>query len=43
MRTEAGEISWDEIHVGAQSIFTAAGMTEVSRPGRRRVVMRVDF
>lgn len=43
MRTEAGEISWDEIHVGAQSIFAAAGMTEVSRPGKRRVVMRVDF
>jgi GNAT superfamily N-acetyltransferase len=43
MRTEAGEISWDEIHVGAQSIFAAAGMTEVRRPGKRRVVMRVDF
>ena len=43
MRTEAGEITWDEIHVGAQSIFAAAGMTEVSRPGKRRVVMRLDF
>ena len=43
MRTEAGEISWDEIHVGAQSIFAAAGMAEVSRPGKRRVVMRIDF
>jgi GNAT superfamily N-acetyltransferase len=43
MRTEAGEITWDEIHVGAQSIFAAAGMTEVSRPGLRRAVMRVDF
>jgi GNAT superfamily N-acetyltransferase len=43
MRTEAGEITWDEIHVGAESIFAAAGMTEVSRPGKRRVVMRVDF
>lgn len=43
MRTEAGEITWDEIHVGAESIFAAAGMTEVSRPGIRRVVMRVDF
>jgi GNAT superfamily N-acetyltransferase len=43
MRTEAGEISWDEIHVGAQSIFAAAGMREVSHPGIRRVVMRVDF
>jgi GNAT superfamily N-acetyltransferase len=43
MRTEAGEISWDEIHVGAQGIFAAAGMEEVSRPGIRRAVMRVDF
>ena len=43
MRTEAGEITWDEIHVGAQSIFAAAGMVEVSRPGKRRVVMRIDF
>ena len=43
MRTEAGEIAWDEIHVGAESIFATAGMTEVSRPGIRRVVMRIDF
>jgi GNAT superfamily N-acetyltransferase len=43
MRTEAGEITWDEIHVGAQSIFAAAGMSEVSRPGVRRAVMRIDF
>ena len=43
MRTEAGEITWDEIHVGAQSIFAAAGMVEVSRPGKRRLVMRIDF
>ena len=43
MRSEAGEITWDEIHVGAQSIFAAAGMAEVSRPGKRRAVMRIDF
>ena len=43
MRTEAGEIMWDEIHVGAQSVFAAAGMAEVSRPGKRRAVMRIDF
>jgi GNAT superfamily N-acetyltransferase len=43
MRTEAGEITWDEIHVGAESIFAAAGMNEVSRPGIRRLVMRIDF
>jgi GNAT superfamily N-acetyltransferase len=43
MRTEIGEVTWDEIHVGAESIFATAGMSEVSRPGIRRVVMRVDF
>jgi GNAT superfamily N-acetyltransferase len=43
MRTEVGEVTWNEIHVGAQSIFAAAGMTEVSRPGLRRSVMRIDF
>ena len=43
MRTEAGEVTWDEIHVGAQSIFAAAGMAEVSRPGKRRIVMRIGF
>lgn len=43
MRTEAGEIAWDEIHVGAERIFAAAGLTEVSRPGTRRLVMRIDF
>lgn len=43
MRTEAGEISWDEIHVGAEGVYAAAGMTEVSRPGKRRVVMRIDY
>lgn len=43
MRTEAGQISWGEIHVGTESIFAAAGLTEVSRPGKRRVVMRIEF
>jgi GNAT superfamily N-acetyltransferase len=43
MRTEIGEVTWDEIHVGAQSIFATAGMREVSRPGIRRAVMRIDF
>ena len=43
MRSEIGEVTWDEIHVGAQSIFAAAGMAEVSRPGVRRAVMRIDF
>ena len=43
MRSEIGEVTWDEIHVGAQSIFADAGMAEVSRPGIRRAVMRVEF
>lgn len=42
-RTEVGEVTWDEIHPGAESIFAAAGMREVTRPGKRRVVMRIDF
>jgi GNAT superfamily N-acetyltransferase len=36
-------ISWDEIHVGNPSIFRAAGLAEVNRPTKRRVVMRTDF
>ena len=43
MRSEVGEVTWDEIHVGAQSIYAEAGMAVVSRPGIRRAVMRVDF
>jgi GNAT superfamily N-acetyltransferase len=43
MRSEVGEVAWDEIHVGPESIFAAAGMDEVSRPGIRRVVMRIDY
>ena len=44
MITEPGkEITWGELHVGSRSIFAAAGFAEVSRPTRRRVVMRIDF
>jgi len=32
-----------ELHVGTQGIFAAAGLTEVSYPTLRRVVMRIDF
>jgi GNAT superfamily N-acetyltransferase len=42
-RTEVGEVTWDEIHPGTEHIFAAAGMREVTRPGKRRVVMRIDF
>lgn len=33
----------EELHVGTRDTFLAAGFTEVSRPTRRRVVMRIDF
>jgi GNAT superfamily N-acetyltransferase len=36
-------ISWDEIHVGTPGIFAAAGLAEINRPTKRRIVMRVDF
>lgn len=32
-----------ELHVGTEGVFADAGFAEVSRPTRRRVVMRVDF
>jgi GNAT superfamily N-acetyltransferase len=42
--TEPGhEIMPVEVHVGTRSVFAAAGFTEVSRPTKRRVVMRIDF
>ena len=43
MRTEIGEVTWDEIHVGAEGVSASAGMRPVSHPGKRRVVMRVEF
>lgn len=33
----------EELHVGSLRTFLAAGLTEVSRPTARRLVMRVDF
>ncbi|MBA3417721.1 MAG: GNAT family N-acetyltransferase [Geodermatophilaceae bacterium] len=44
MITEPGkEIAWGELHVGALSVYEKAGLREVSRPSKRRVVMRIDF
>jgi len=44
MITEPGkEITWGELHVGSHRIFEAAGFEEVSRPSKRRIVMRIDF
>jgi GNAT superfamily N-acetyltransferase len=33
----------EELHVGTESVFSHAGLAEVSRPTKRRVVMRIDF
>lgn len=44
MITHPGQkITWGELYVGSRSIFADAGFAEVSRPTRRRVVMRIDF
>jgi GNAT superfamily N-acetyltransferase len=44
MITQPGqEITWGEVNVGTRSVFAAAGFAEVSRPTKRRVVMRIDF
>ncbi len=37
------EVTWGEEHVGFSDVFAEAGFREVSRPGVRRVVMRIDF
>jgi GNAT superfamily N-acetyltransferase len=33
----------EELHVGTRRVFADAGLSEVSRPTKRRVVMRIDF
>lgn len=44
MVVEAGQqVTWGELHVGSRKVFAAAGLEEVSRPSKRRVVMRIDF
>ncbi|MFI1094346.1 GNAT family N-acetyltransferase [Streptomyces sp. NPDC020917] len=44
MLTAPGQdVPWGELHVGTVNAFAAAGLTEVSRPTKRRVVMRIDF
>jgi len=37
------DVPWGELHVGTVNAFASAGLTEVSRPTKRRVVMRIDF
>jgi GNAT superfamily N-acetyltransferase len=44
MITQPGKvITWGELHVGARQVFEEAGLTEVSHPTPRRVVLRIDF
>jgi GNAT superfamily N-acetyltransferase len=44
MLTEPGkEITWGELHVGSRNAFAAAGFREVTRPTKRRVVMRIEL
>ncbi|HEX4745855.1 MAG TPA: GNAT family N-acetyltransferase [Gaiellaceae bacterium] len=44
MLVEPGQnVIWGELHVGTRSVFDSAGFREVSRPSKRRVVMRIDF
>lgn len=38
-----GDVTWGELNVGTPSMFAAAGLAEVSRPAKRRAVMRIDF
>jgi GNAT superfamily N-acetyltransferase len=37
------DVPWGELHVGTVGAFAAAGLTVVSRPTKRRAVMRIDF
>ena len=44
MLTQPGEdVTWGELNVGTRTMFAAAGLTQVSHPTPRRVVMRIDF
>ena len=33
----------EELHVGTEGVFAGAGFAQVSRPTKRRAVMRVEF
>jgi GNAT superfamily N-acetyltransferase len=41
--TTTGNALSEELHVGTSDTFAAAGLAEVSRPSKRRAVMRIDF
>lgn len=42
-RSDVSVWAAEELHVGTVGVFADAGLTEVSRPTQRRVVMRVDL
>jgi GNAT superfamily N-acetyltransferase len=37
------QMSWGELYVGSVRVFADAGFADVSRPTKRRAVMRIDF
>lgn len=41
--TPGTNVIWDELLVGSPGVFAVAGLTEVSHPTKRRLVMRIDF
>jgi GNAT superfamily N-acetyltransferase len=43
MLTDGQDVTSGELNVGTPSMFVSAGLTEVSRPTKRRTVMRIDF
>jgi GNAT superfamily N-acetyltransferase len=37
------DVILEELHVGTEGTFAAAGFAAVARPSKRRIVMRIDF
>jgi GNAT superfamily N-acetyltransferase len=37
------DVITEELHVGTVATFAGAGLTELTRPSQRRVVMRIEF
>jgi GNAT superfamily N-acetyltransferase len=44
MIVEPGQnVTWGELNVGNRKVFAVAGFEQVSKPSKRRCVMRIDF
>lgn len=43
LTTTGRVVTWGEMHVGSRNAFVKAGFREVSRPTKRRAVMRIDL